>query len=167
MLKRFARSQLTDPPCPNTPHLYILDNADEPFEDDLIKVMQVLDEHSCDIPLNDLEDVNSIYTPQPNLIQIPKPVAGKIYAVEYQAAHPLLGLDDACQEIDLPLVLHGALKAYIGYKVYSHMNGPENSAKAAEYMGLYEKICGDVIANDTVSQSTSKTTVKFDKRGFV
>jgi hypothetical protein len=168
MLKRFARSQLTDPPCPNTPHLYILDNEDEPFENDLIKVMQVIDEDSCVIPLNDLENVDSIFTPQPNLIQIPKPVAGKVLAVEYQARHPELSLDDnGCSDIDLPYVLEGALTAFIAYKVYSHMNGPENGAKAAEYMAIYEGIVAEVTAQDTVSQSKATTTLKFYERGFI
>jgi hypothetical protein len=167
MLERYARSGLTDPPCAETPHLYILDNADEPYQGDLIKIMQVLDEFGTQIPLNDAERADSIYTPQPNLIQIPEPIDGKVLSVEYQARHPIIGQDDFCQEIDLPYVLEGALKSYIAYKVYSDMNGQENAAKAVEHMAMYTGICDEVTSMDTVSQSRSTTPVKFFERGFV
>lgn len=167
MLARFGRSKLTDPPCPNTPHLYILDNEDEPFEGDFIKALQIIDQNSCVLPLNDPDDVRSLYTPQPNLIQVPQPVAGQVLAVEYQARHPKISLDDnGCTEIDLPEVLEGALSAYIGYKAYSHMNGADNAAKAGEYMALYESICMEVTVTDTVNQSRSGSNQKFYNRGW-
>lgn len=167
MLKRFARSQLTDPPCANTPHLYIMDNTSEPYDDDLIKVLEVIDEDSRVLPLNDAEHRNSIYTPQPNLIQVPHPVAGRIYAVNYQARHPLLSHTDQCQEIDLPYTLEGALTAYIAAKVFSFMNGQENVGQASMHMQTYESICMEVDQMDLVSQSTNQTNVKFDARGWI
>jgi hypothetical protein len=167
LLKRFARSQLTDPPCPNTPHLYIIDHEDEPFQDDVIKIMQVIDQEGTILVLNDVECEDSVYTPQPNLLQLPKPVDGQVLAIEYQARHPKLEFDDPCQEIDLPFVLEGALTSYIGYKAYSHMNGQENAAKAMELMQLFEAICTEVEAKDTVSQTRTTTLTKFHARGFV
>ena len=167
MLKRFARSELTDPPCPNTPHLYILDNEDEPFQDDVIKIMQVIDQDGKIQVLNDIECATSLYTPQPNMLQVPDPVEGMVFAVEYQARHPELKFDDLCQEIDIPFWLEGALTAYIAHKVFSHMTGQENTAKATDFLAMYEGICAEVQAQDTVSQSKSTTLLKFEARGFI
>jgi hypothetical protein len=166
LLKRFARSEITDPPCPNAPHAYILDNADEPFEDDLIKVLEVMDQDGCKLPLNDAEDPRSLYTPQPNLLQIPEPLADRVLSVNYQARHPILTHTNVCQEIDLPFALEGALTAHIAYQVYSNMNGQENSGKAAEHLARYESVCNEIQEMDIVSQSRATTTLKFHDRGF-
>jgi hypothetical protein len=167
LLKRFARSELKTPPCPNTPHLYILDNDDEPFENDLIKILEVMDQDGCKLPLNDSENCKSLFTPQPNLLQIPDPIADRVLSINYQARHPKLTHTDVCQEIDLPFALEGALTAYIAHKVFSHMNTQESSAKGAEHLQIYDLICQEVADMDLVSQSRATTTLKFHERGFV
>jgi hypothetical protein len=166
LLKRYARSQLTDPPCPETPHLYIMDNVNEPFQEDVIKVLQVIDQDGCVLPLNDAENTYSLYTPQPNLLQIPAPVEDRALAITYQARHPLLAHGDLCQEIDLPFVLEGALQAYVAAKIFRHMNGQENNAQSAEHMAMYESVCTEVEEMDLVSQTNFQTPVKFDRRGW-
>jgi hypothetical protein len=169
LLKRFARSEQPAVIEANTPHAYILDSEAEPFQDDVIKVLGVTDSQGAKLALNDSENALSLFTPQPNLLQIPDPVAGALLAVNYQAKHPELQHavpDYGCQLIDLPFTLEGALTAYVAFKVFSHMNGQDNSAKAAEHMTIYEAICSEVQDQDLVSQTQTPILTKFDKRGF-
>ena len=167
MLKRYAVSQIGVEGACEVPHHYILDSTDEPFEEDWIKLLSVLDEKGNEIPVNDTEEYTSIYTPQPNLIQVPLPVEGRIFAMSYQARHPMLDYVEGCQEIDLPFVLEPALTAFIASKVFSHMNGQENAAKGQEHMNTFEGVCAQVIDQDLVSQGAPTTLTKFNKRGFV
>lgn len=153
-------------PCPGTT-LYIIDHEGDPFQDDLIKVMTVTDMNNCPYPLNDREDCRSLFTPQPNVLQVPNPIQDQILAVGYQARHPLLSYTDLEACIELPSVLEGALTAHIAHMAYSNMNGQENSAKASEHLAKYEMICGEVVERDLVSSSSSTTNSKFHERGFV
>lgn len=170
LMLRYAvsRSALpADPECPAPPHFYIVDTEAEPFQEDVIKVLSVFNQEGIELPLNDSEDPRSIFTPQPNLLQVPAPVAEQMLAVSYQARHPIIVGETECQEIDLPFSLEGALTAYIAYKVFSHMNGQDNAAKASEHLSMYDMICGEVTDQDLVSQSSSTTNTKFEQRGFV
>lgn len=166
MLRRYAVSQIGAIGAYEVPHSYILDSVDEPFEEDWIKLLSAVDDSGRDIPVNDSEEYTSIYTPQPNLIQVPLPVAGRVLAMSYQATHPRLDYTDDCQEIDLPFVLEPALTAFIASKVFSHMNGAENTAKGQEHMTSYEVICARVVDQDLVGTGAPTTLTKFDKRGF-
>lgn len=167
MLKRFARSEITDPPCPNTPYSYILDSTDEPFQDDLLKILKVTGIDGKEFTLNDNEDRLSLFTPQPNLLQIPIILPDELLSIQYQARHPTLDYADETQEMDLPFALEGALVAFVAGEVFSHMNGADNSAKGAEHMNRFEGICMEVEATDLISQSVSSIGSKFQQRGFI
>lgn len=146
---------------------YIQDKVDEPFLDDLIKVLSVHTIGGCQVPLNDNGDPCSLFTPQPAMLQIPKPVEGEVLAVIYQAKHPLIDYGNTDALVDIPPVLEHPLRAYIAHLAYTHMNGQENSAKAAEYLATYEMLCSEVIERDLVNSSLSTTTYKLHERGFV
>lgn len=146
---------------------YILDMNKEPFEEDVIKILAVFDSFGDQLPLNDNERCNSVFTPQANVLQVPRPCAGQSLGVLYQARHQVLSADDLEGEIFLPDILQGALTAYIAYKVFSHMNTQESTAKAQEHYANYESICVDAKENDLVSTSISTTNARFNKYGWV
>lgn len=163
-LKKFAvNSPVHDPEIPP----YILDQPGAPFQQDVIKVLTVYDGRGCELPLNDVENCRSLFTPQPNVLQVPNPITDYVLTVIYQARHPKLPDNNLDSCIHLPDVLEEALTAYIAFMVYSNMNGAENAAKAAEHMARYEAICLEVISRDLVSSSSSTTNTKFEKRGFI
>lgn len=145
-------------------HHYIKDLPEEPFLGDIVKILMVFDEYGREITLNDEDDPLSMFTPYFNVLQVPDPKNGKLMSVTYQTRHAVLERDDLEQEIDLPYFLEGALKNYIAYKTYSHMNGQENSVKAQEHLGLYELACAGVIEQDLANTSVSNTNTKFEKR---
>lgn len=154
----------------NTHHPYIKDLPDEPFQDDVIKILAVHNEFGTQLPLNDKDNPYSMFTPQPDILQIPFPQERRPLAVTYQARHPIL--DDReghilSQEIDIPFSLEGALQSFVGYKTYSHMNGQENIVKGQENMAAYEAICTEIQDRDLVSQSFHTSFFKLELRGFV
>lgn len=147
---------------------YIKDLISDPFIGDVIKVLNVFDEYEFELPLNDVEHPQSVFTPQPRMLQVPNPTEGALYNVVYQAKHPLLVLtENLDQEIDLPDVLHAALRAYISYRVYSSINTQEATVKSAEHLGNYEGICQNAVDYDLVNTSSYTTNIKFHRNGWV
>lgn len=162
--KRFAVTQYD----PNGVHYpYIRDLPEEPFKDDVIKVLAVYDSLGRKLVLNDIECNESLFTPQPRILQVPNPIAGQALSVHYQAAHPVLSVLDQETEIDIPPVLHGALTAFIAGKVYAHMNTQESTTKGAEHLSTYQTIIDSVQLSDTVNISTTQTNTRFQKNGWI
>lgn len=168
LLKRYAWSNY-DPEKPPARYdmPYILDSISEPFEEDVIKVMTVHNTFGQKMPLNDTESPLSVFSPQSNTLQVPFPIPGQALSIEYQAKHAKLDHCDCDMEIELPDVLWRALKAYIAGRTYGNMNTQENTIKGQEHMLTYEAICQEVVDLDLVSNSTSTTNSRFEKRGFV
>jgi hypothetical protein len=148
---------------------YILDSDAVPFQDDVIKIMQVYNGCGCLLTLNDINCCDSLFTPQPNVLQIPHPVPDETVHIIYQARHPKLLTDpvDLTAQIDLPEVLEEAFVSLIAYKVFNAMNGQEHKLKAADHLSNYEIVCQNVIEKDLVNSSISSSNSKFEMRGFV
>lgn len=155
---------------PTLPH-YIIDSPTAPFTDDFVKILRVVSEFG-DVPLNDDNRDDSVYTPSIDLLQVPDPEQGKPLYIIYQAKHLPISDDYSIvpdfgnQIIDLPAVLEEALVSYVAYKIYFHMNGQENTAKASDHFQNYNRVCAEVTENDLVSTSLSSTSSKFGDRGF-
>jgi hypothetical protein len=98
--------------------IYIQDSENSPFNDDLIKILQVYDPYINLLPLNDNNDVYSVFTPSPTVLQVPLPTEGDRLTIIYQAKHPVLSIDDLSTQIILPPTLEGALTSYIAQLVY-------------------------------------------------
>lgn len=161
--KKFA---VNAPQCDDALIRYIFDKPAQPFQGDLLKILKVVDSMGVDHPLNDIDDIDSYFTPTPTTLQIPRPVQGKMVNVIYQAAHPTLSYTDFEACIELPLVLEEALLSWIAGSVFSGMTGQENLAKGQEQFALYEAVCNGVTEMDMVNSSSSQSGSKFESRGF-
>lgn len=170
--KKFAETTGSDTPWP-----YIKDLPDEPFEEDVVKILGVYDSMGRKLPLNDMEDKTSLFTPQPDILQVPDPKAGQALGIAYQAYHrPLFhGAEGGTvdqetvleQEIEIPQFLEGALQSYVAYKVYSHINGQENQMKSQEFLGTFTEICIEIEDRDLVNSTYHTSHSKLEQRGFV
>lgn len=149
------------------PYLYIKDMGSEPFQDDVIRILSVQDQFGYIFPLNDEGQLNSVFTPQGNVLQVPRPEEGKPLIVLYQARHRKLLGDDESQEIELADCLHEAMRCYIAYHVYSGINTQEATLKAQEHLSMYEALCQEAVEQDLVSTSLSVTSNRFNKRGWI
>lgn len=164
LLKRFAESNY-NPEI--EPYPYIKDRVNEPFLEDVIKILEVYDTCGVKLPLNDAERTNSLFIPQANCLQVPYPQTGVCLSVVYQAAHPVLEASNLDAEIELPEILEPALREFVAYKVYSHTNSQEATVKAQEHLSQYEATCTDAELKDLVSTSVATTNSTFEKRGWV
>lgn len=145
---------------------YIMDLPNEPFQNDVLKVLSVHDQAGYKVPLNDAEQLRSVYTPRPTVLQVPHAESGKILSVLYQANHLKLSVDYPDQEIYIPDVLASALRCYIAYLTYSHMSTRTSVATAQENLALYSLICDDADENDLVNSSISTTNTRFELNGW-
>ena len=113
---------------------YIKDLIQEPFTGDVARILEVRNSFGHMLPLNDPENRMSVFTPQVDVLQVPRPITGVALSVMYQAYHPTISHHDLQAEIVLPDVLSSALCAYVAYNVFSHMNTQEATMKAQEHM---------------------------------
>lgn len=150
---------------------YIIDNASNPYQEDLIKVLSAygpdsVDGTLADLPIDDAENVNSIFLPTYNVIQIPFGEEGDEYSFIYQANHPKFGLDNLNQNVYLPPSLDEALINYVGAKMFQSMNGEEHIMKGSLLMDQYETTCQRVENNDIAHLTVTTTNTKLETRGF-
>ncbi|QIG68826.1 putative tail protein [Rhizobium phage RHph_Y2_6] len=160
---RYAQSSDSD-----EAHKYIMDlNPAERFAGDVLKILEVYNNFGARFVLNDVEDFWSLFTPQPNVLQVPHPQNGQALAVQYQARHPII-LPNATDNFPLlvPAYLEGALTACVGAAIIGSMNGQDNLLKQQSLMAEYEGICLDIESKDLPNLTVSTTNTKFAKRGF-
>lgn len=168
LIYKYAESSKSNVPFP-----YIKDMINDPFQEDVIKILRVVDIKQRNVPLNDINHPRSVFTPQVNVLNIPYPETGVPLSVIYQAKHHKIyhtGEDDntlLAQEIELPFFLEEALTSYVAYKVYFHMNGIENQNKATNFLVLFNDICDGVTLNDLAAQSDHTSSTVFTTRGYV
>ena len=146
---------------------YIVDSPDAPFNDVVLKILQVYDECGRELPLNDRDNYWSLFTPQNNLLQIPNPQVGSSLSINYQTfLKPILGVDLE-ETIDIPVVLEKALTSYIAGHVLGNMNTQESNAKSQEHLLRFQAICAEAEEKDLLSISNSDTNKKFEQRGWI
>lgn len=123
---------------------YIIDTVDNPFQDDILKIEEVYDEEGTKLPMNDVTEEYSVYTPAYNLVQIPFPNDENTFSVQYRACHPkipvTLATDPADVEVELPNSLHAALLQYVGYRA----NLRSNPEKSADFWNQFKRTCDEV-----------------------
>lgn len=146
---------------------YIVD-GDHPFTDDLIKVLEVSDRYGRDVPLNNASNSMSVFTPRPDVLQVPNPsLYGGLLSLIYQARHPVLNFEqNPNQEIELPDTLMGALSAYVAYSVYNCINTEEATNAAQKYMQVYVALIQETTEADTMNTSISQDNSRFLKNGW-
>ena len=164
LIKKYAEASYN--PC-EVAYPYIKDLPNEPFEEDVIKVVSVCDSLGNRLPLNDPYAQFSVFTPAPNILQIARPLDYVSVSVMYQAKHKLLLMSEPEQEIVLPDVLENAFLTYIAYCVYSSIGSDGSTAKAQEHLALFESLCTEAVNFDLLGTSVSTTDTQFDERGWV
>ncbi len=143
---------------------YIRDTVDDPFLDDVLKVLAVHTNYGGQRPLNDANNCWSVNTPTFKTLQVNMVRSNEVLAVTYQAKHVIL--DGTNQEIELPSSLHGALTAFIAYKVYFNMNTPESQTVSQGHLTMFNSICADTTEADALNLSISGVNTRFNLGGW-
>lgn len=143
---------------------YIRDTGDDPFLDDVLKVLAVHTNYGGQRPLNDANNCWSVNTPTFKTLQVNMVRSNEVLAVTYQAKHVIL--DGTNQEIELPSSLHGALTAFIAYKVYFNMNTLESQTVSQGHLIMFNSICADTTEADALNLSISGVNTRFNLGGW-
>ena len=148
---------------------YIMDTVDAPFLDDTLKIEEVYDEEGNIIPLNDITEELSIYTPSYRSIQIPYPNDENTLSVQYRATHPKViyskGMDPADVEIALPNSLHEALLYYVAARFASSQGGDQGQ-EGSDYYQKFKNSC-DLVAKEGLEVQGEPGDWRFDQGGWV
>ncbi len=152
-----------------TSERYIIDTAEEPFLDDVLKIEEVYDEVGVKLPMNDVEEALSIFTPSYRTFQVPFPNDDITYAVQYRANHPKIiyarEMDPSLIDVAIPNSLHEALLYYIASRAFSSLGG-DSGVEGNDYFQRFENSCNKVEEYGLEVQ-TEQTNWRFDTRGWV
>lgn len=144
--------------------MYIWKDSIESFKDDLVKVLLIRDSYGYEIPLNDPNEVISVYTPEYNVLEVSAHLPAQVITVDYQAKHPVVSSDD--DEIRLPDSLYDVLAYYVAMQACSNMNGESSIANATKYAQLYNNAIENFDTLGTFEPKHTATTKKFYMRGW-
>lgn len=154
--------------CPMLPYdRYILSTEfDEEFDNDIIKIMSVVDNFGHEVPLNNPSEYLNVSTPEFNVLEVSLPTNHLTLGVTYQAKHPELNIERLGQVIELPDNLLDALYAYVAYLVYANINTTEAVQNSQKYLQMFTAILDEIIKTDTATTSSSQTSIKFHRNGW-
>lgn len=147
---------------------YIIDTAEKPFEDDILKITNVFNEEAYEHALNDVEEEYSVYTPESNILQIPFAIADVTMSVIYRAKPIVIALDVAdptAVEVDIPFQLLDALTAFIAYKVFAPMNIGVEGGDTNSYLTLFETLCAQSVVYGMMPNDNT-ANLRFDDGGW-
>lgn len=161
----FAQSNLASV----EPIKYIMDSLDRPFYNNILKIEEVYDEEGNKLPLNDITEELSIFTPTFRTIQVPYPDNDTTLAVQFRATHPPISLTIAMEpedvEIELPNSLHEALLMYVASRQFTSMGG-ENVVQGDNWYERFEASCRRV-EQEGLEVQGEPGDWRFDRAGWV
>lgn len=162
-----------NPDPDNTEERYLLGSAEDPFVDDLIKVLSArivpCDEFpdGLDLILNGVSDGISAKLLSHNKITFDEPVAGRTIRLELQLDHAKLPLPvDEDALIEIPPILVEALHVKIAAGIYSSMSGEEQANKSTALEMQFEGLCGLIDVKDLTQGSLIDDAGSIRKWGF-
>lgn len=146
--------------------LYIMDTPHEPFKEDILKILEVRDDHFNPLPLNQRGDRWTLTTPKQNTICIPGDLRSHYLNVIYKAKHPELCIDSTEQELEIPDVLLEMLYSYTAFLLHSDINTQEAVANAQKYLQEYTLLLEGMKSVFLFEADTVGINKKFEKRGW-
>ena len=164
LLAKYAYSS-ADPELDREP--YIRDFLGEPFREDVIKILEVYADNGQRIPLNDANHMYSVFTPQYNVLHVPKSDGRHSLSLVYQAAPWPVSMETASDtDLIIPDVLEESLCSYIGYLMHTDIGTQESVIKGQSLLARYNDGMATAELQDLVNTSISTTNDKFHMRGW-
>lgn len=147
------------------PIKYIIDTAEDPFTNDVLRIQSIKDEEGEVVPMNDYNDEDSIITLTPESFKVPTPTDTRILTIEYRAAPDLIVDDDSLDpeeyDVKVPIYLLEALLQYVAMRL--HMQDIEVSNN---FLVKFEAACKKVTDLDLV-MTDETTNLKLENNGWV
>ena len=146
---------------------YLWKGYGEEFTNDLIKVISVNDNKGIPLPLNNTEELFSLFTPMYNVLEVPSRYPRQKLNVIYQAAPTKIIYDpNKDTEVDVPDTLVAALVANTNYLIFASIGSPASMQQAQLFKAEYDQLIEEMIESDTINPQYSTNTEKFYKRGW-
>jgi len=123
------------------PIKYLIDTTTNPFINNIFKVERVYNELGKEIPLNNSNDLTSIFTPTYNSIQIPNPVNTNTISVICRANHNIINpitVNPSIEEIKIPASLLEPLLFYVASRAYASVPMIDGVNQSAGYLNKFE-----------------------------
>jgi hypothetical protein len=119
---------------------YILDGTSVySFNDDIISIDEVYNEIGDLVPLNNLNDSTSVFTPSPSVIQVPYTDRENVLILVYRALPDDISvgvIDPSQEEVELPMHFLEAITSFVAWKMYTPIDGADNP-KGRIHQGNY------------------------------
>lgn len=128
---------------------YIIDTADDPFVDDIIKVERVLTDAGDELALNDATDPMSVTTPSNLVLRVPTGIEAEKLTVIYRAKHQKINVgigyfNPDRVEIELPDTHLQALLYYVASRVHNPIGMVNEFNAGNNYYGKYLAECEEL-----------------------
>ncbi len=118
-----------------------------------------------EVPINDINCDESVFTPQPFVLHVPNPDAGRIYSVMQTVIPPYITKDNInTLDFLLPPQFIEPIMNYAAYRGYKSMNGDEQSEIGSHYRA-YMQSCNEVYKKGMINYSML-TNTKLTDRGY-
>jgi len=118
-----------------------------------------------EIPLNDINCDDSVFTPEPYILHIPNPDFGKVYSVMQVVTPPYITKENILTlDFFVPPQLLEPIVNYAAYRAYKAMNGDEQTEIGSHYRA-YMNSCKEVLRKGLINQSI-QTNTKLTDRGY-
>ena len=118
-----------------------------------------------EVPINDINCDDSVFTPQPYVLHVPNPDDGKIYSVMRTVVPPYITKDNIGKvDMLIPPQYIEPIVNYVAYRGYKSMNGDERSEIGSHYRA-YMNSCNEVYRKGMNNYSIL-TNTKLTERGY-
>ncbi len=118
-----------------------------------------------EVPINDINSDDSVFTPQPYVLHIPNPDDGGIYSVMQVVSPPYITKANInTLDFIFPPQFLDPLVNYIAYRAYKSMNGDEQT-EIGTHWRAYMASCNEVYKKGLMNYSIL-TNTKSTNRGY-
>ena len=124
------------------------------------------DDRFREVGINDINDCESVFTPQPYVLHIPNPEKGRIYSVMQIVTPPYItkkNIDTV--DFIIPPQYLSAILNYAAYRAYKSMNGDEQT-EIGSHFRAYMSSCNEILKTGMNNYSIL-TNMKSKQGGFV
>lgn len=154
-------------------YYYIYDARDYPFRDNILSIQKVTSISGLyDISIGDMSYKNAVYTPRPNIIEIPEDMfENEEYVTLHFLGHipriPILTAEGSPYEVELPYSLIEAVSAFICHRIQMHPQDPNNASVGISHLERFNAICAEHMKQNIGNMSGDTNIYRFSQGGWV
>jgi hypothetical protein len=154
----------------NPPIFYIKDSVEHPFEENVLRIEQVINEKGEELYKNDENSYWSVWCPQFNCVQVPYADSANSMCIKYRASHERIdpSPNTIPEEVDIhfPDSHLQALLNFVAARIHASKPTMDGITGSAEYTAKFEASCVK-LKELNLEQKDTPSNQKLLIRGFV